>query len=313
MQESLLAAVRVVIPMVLLMALGVLARWKGFADRPSMRQFDRLLFRLFMPALLFKNIYEMDLSQGVDWGEMLFVAGSLLVIFLVGLLVPPRLVKERTKAASIGQALIRSNYILFGLAVAESLYGEGNVGSLALLGSFVVPASNALAAVILEWTLSGRARPLVILLSVLKNPMVVASMIAFGLLALPFRIPALLWGVVRDMAGVATPLSFISLGVGLDLKEARGDRRPLLLGVGLRMVLVPLIFLPLSVMLGYRGPTLCSLLILFASPTAVASYPMAVAMGADGQLAGQLVCATTLLSILSIFLFTFTFLGLGLL
>ncbi|MBQ7264023.1 MAG: AEC family transporter, partial [Synergistaceae bacterium] len=147
----------------------------------------------------------------------------------------------------------------------------------------------------------------------LKNPMIIATSIAFVLMALPYPFPPLLWGVVRDVAGVTTPLSFISLGVGLDLGKARADLRPLTLGVLLRTVLVPSIFLPLSVMLGYSGPTLCALLILFGAPTAVASYPMAVAMGADGPLAGQLVCATTLLSIPTIFLATFALLSLGLL
>ena len=50
----------------------------------------------------------------------------------------------------------------------------------------------------------------------------------------------------------------------------------------------------------------------FATPSAVASYPMAVAMGADGKLAGQLVCTTTLLSIITIFLWTFILRSLGL-
>jgi hypothetical protein len=79
------------------------------------------------------------------------------------------------------------------------------------------------------------------------------------------------------------------------------------------MIAVPLIFMPLAVALGFRGPILCALLVLFAAPTAVASYPMAVAMGADGQLAGQLVCSTTVVSIFTMFCFTFLFQTLGLL
>ena len=135
----------------------------------------------------------------------------------------------------------------------------------------------------------------------------------FAALALPFRLPEILWSVIKDVAAVTTTISFISLGVSLDLGETRANRRPLAYGILLRMVLVPLIFLPLSVLLGFRGPTLCALMVLFAAPTAVASYPMAVAMGADGQLAGQLVCLTTVLSVFTMFCFTFLFQSLGLL
>ncbi|MBQ7262114.1 MAG: AEC family transporter, partial [Synergistaceae bacterium] len=158
MQESFLTSVRIVVPMALLMALGALIRRSGIIDRPTMRQLDRLLFRVFMPTLLFKNIYEMDISRGLSFGLMLFVGTSLLGLGLVALTVPRRITRDSAKAASIGQALVRSNYILFGLAIAESLYGEGNVGIVALLGAFTIPIMNALAVIVMETALAGRAR-----------------------------------------------------------------------------------------------------------------------------------------------------------
>jgi len=311
MPDSFLVALWVVTPMVLLMAVGAGVRKAGLMDRPTMRKVDKLTFRLFMPVLLFKNIYETDLSQHFDLREVLFALAALLALFAFALLVPPRLVKGPAQAASIGQAIVRSNYILFGISVAQSIYGEGNTGPVALLGAIVVPLTNAMSVVILELGRSGQAGAGQIFRSILKNPMVVAALAALALMALPFRIPALLWSVIRDIAGVTTTISFISLGVSLDLGEARANRRLLTLGVVLRMVLVPLIFLPISVALGFRGPTLCALLVLFAAPAAVASSPMAVAMGADGPLSGQLVCVTTVVSVFTMFCFTFLFRALG--
>lgn len=313
MLESFLAALRVVLPMALLMLVGVGVRKAGLTDRPAMRNVDRLTFRLFMPVLLFKNIYETDLSQSFEPREVLFAVLALLAIFPVALLLPRRLEKDRSKAAAMGQAMMRTNYILFGIAVAESIYGEGNIGPVALLGAFVVPLTNAFSVVILEAGRAGRADPAKLLLSILKNPMVLATLAALVMMALPFRLPELLWGVVKDIAGVTTTISFISLGVSLDLGEALANRRPLVIGTALRMALIPLVFLPLSVALGFRGQSLCGLMVLFAAPTAVASYPMAVAMGADGPLAGQLVCATTVLSVFTMFGYTFLFKSLGLL
>nr|WP_325256821.1 AEC family transporter [uncultured Oscillibacter sp.] len=311
MLESFLAALRVVLPMALLMALGAGVRAAGVIDRTAMRSVDKLTFRLFMPVLLFKNIYETDLAQSFEPEEVLFAALALLAMFPVALLLPAKLERDRNKAASIGQAMMRTNYILFGIAVAESLYGEGNIGPVALLGAFVVPMTNALSVVILEVNRSGQASPQQLALAILKNPMVLATLTALGLLALPFRMPELLWSIVEGIAGVTTTISFISLGVSLDLGEVRSNRRPLVVGTLLRMALVPLVFLPLSVALGFRGAGLCGLMVLFAAPTAVASYPMAVAMGADGPLAGQLVCVTTVLSVFTMFCYTFLFRSLG--
>lgn len=54
-------------------------------------------------------------------------------------------------------------------------------------------------------------------------------------------------------------------------------------------------------------------MVLFAAPTAVSSYPMAVAMGTDGSLSGQLVCTTTVISVFTMFCYTMLFRSLGLL
>ena len=55
------------------------------------------------------------------------------------------------------------------------------------------------------------------------------------------------------------------------------------------------------------------LLMIFGAPVAASSYPMAVNMGGDGELAGQLVFVSTALSLLTIFTFIFTLSQLGLL
>lgn len=313
MLDSFFVALWVVAPMVLLMSVGALTRKVGFIDRPAMRQYDRLIFRLFMPALLFKNVYDTNLSTTINGRFIAFASVGMLLVFFMAFVIPPRLVKDHNQAATIGQAMVRSNYILFGIAVARSIFGEGGTGTVALLGAVAVPATNAMSAVILEINRSGRARPRQIMVSVLKNPMVIAAVLALTVKLVGIRLPELIYSVVADLAGVTTTVSFISLGISLDLGEVRKNLRPLSIGLVLRMLVIPAIFLPLSVAFGFRGQELCAMMVLFAAPAAVNSYPMAVAMGADGPLAGQLVCTTTIVSVFTIFCFTMLFRGLGLL
>ena len=61
-----------------------------------------------------------------------------------------------------------------------------------------------------------------------------------------------------------------------------------------------------------RGDFLVALLAIYASPTAVASAPMAQEMGGNGTLSGEIVATTTTFSIVTIFLFVFGLSGLGL-
>lgn len=312
MSESFSAAARVVMPMMLLMFLGFFVRTKGYIDRPAMKQYDKLIFILFMPVLMFKNIYDMDFSQGFAVKEMVFAGIGLLLNFAFCLTFPKLLTKDGNKSSVIGQAVVRGNYILFGVAVSEALYGEGNIGAVIMLSVLVIPLINIFSAVILEVNRSGHAKFLKLCLAILKNPMIIGAILAFIFKFFAIPIYAPVWSVIRSIANSTTTISFISLGVGLDMMSAKADKRLLLWGVFLRMIAVPLVFMPLAVFAGFRGQSLCAMMIVFAAPSAVASYPMAVAMGADGQLAGQLVCVTTVVSVLTIFLWTFGLHSLGL-
>jgi predicted permease len=181
----------------------------------------------------------------------------------------------------------------------------------ALFGALIVPMINVFSTLILELNRSGSADLKKLFLSVLKNPLIVATLLALVVITLHIQIPDLLYSVIKNVANVTTTIAFISLGVSLDLGQTLSNRRTLILVVLTRMVLLPLIFLPLSIALGFRDGTLCALMIFFAAPTAVSSYPMAVAMGADGPLAGQLVCCTTVTSIFTIFCWTLLLRTLG--
>ena len=298
--------------MMILMVIGWLCRTKGVITRPAMKEYDRLIFRVFMPMLLFKNIYEINFSGGIAYKEMIFTAVCLLILFALCLDLPRCLTKDPRKFSVIGQAILRGNYVIFGVVVSEALYGEGNIGMVIMMSIIVVPMINIFSAILLEAGRSGKSSPAKLFLAVLKNPMIIGAICAFIVKGFGIKIPAVLWSVIRSIANSTTTISFISLGVGLDMADAIADRKLLAWGVILRMIILPGIALPLAVISGFRGQSLCAMMVTFAAPSAVASYPMAVAMGADGQLAGQLVCMTTILSVITIFLWTFAFKSLGL-
>ena len=66
-----------------------------------------------------------------------------------------------------------------------------------------------------------------------------------------------------------------------------------------------LLSLPIAVALGFRGIELGTLITMLAAPGAVSSFTMAEQMGADGDLAGQIVVFTSLFSIITMFFWIF--------
>ena len=79
-----------------------------------------------------------------------------------------------------------------------------------------------------------------------------------------------------------------------------------------RLVIVPAVALSLAIYLGFRDIELVTLLAIFASPCAVASFAMAQQMGSDADLAGNCVVYTTGLSCFTIFCWVFVLKTLGL-
>ena len=232
-----------------------------------------------------------------------FGCGLLMLLFIASMLVVPKFVKPMPTAAALGQAIFRTNYLIFGAAVAESIYGAGNFGMVALLGAVAVPMYNAQAAILLERARNGNTSPKKLALAIIKNPTVVATVLGISVNLLCITLPAQVLEVVQDLAGLTTPLSFLSIGVTLKFGAVE-KKKYLISGVILRLVLVPMAIIPIAGLLGFRGQEMCALMILFAAPTAVSSYPMAVAMDADGDFAAQMVAYTTILCLPTIFLWT---------
>ena len=119
--------------------------------------------------------------------------------------------------------------------------------------------------------------------------------------------------LVTSLAGVATTLALVVLGANLKFDELKKNSRTIIAVLATRLILLPLIMVPLGYLIGLRGVELFLILMIYGTPVATASYPMAQNMGGDGQLAGQLVFVSTVVSLVTIFLFIFTMSQLGLL
>jgi predicted permease len=301
--ESLIMASRVVVPMAILVSIGMVLRITKITDAPTMKKVDKLIFYVFMPMLSFYNIYNTDFSELGQLGYIGFGCAVLTVLFLIAMFLVPKIVRPMPTAASYGQALFRSNYLIFGSAVAESIYGAGNFGMITLLGAVAIPLYNAQAAILLEKARNGNASARKLLIAVLKNPTMLAILLGIAVNLAEIRLPILVLDVVQDLSGLTTPLSFLSIGVTLKLGLVE-KKSYLVSGVLLRLVLLPALVLPAAIFCGFRGQELCALMILFAAPTAVASYPMAVAMDADADFAAQMVAYTTIFCLPTIFLWT---------
>lgn len=297
----------------MLLGLGYILRLIKVLSSGAVKSLNKLSFVIFLPVLLFYTVYDSKLEDMINLKLIGITLTLIVALFILLCLVIPMLEKDNRKRGVLVQGLLRSNVGVFGLPIAFALCGDGNVGPIPLMVAVAIPAFSALSIIALELFRGEKLQPMKVLRAVVTNPLIISALLGLICLFLGFRFPTAVDAAIEDVAGLATPLALIVLGSSFQFKELQGYRKQLIIGLLGKLIVVPLICLPLCIWIGYRGVDLVSLLIVFAAPPAVSTYTVAEQMDGDATLAGQLVVLGSILAIPVIFCMIFVLKQLGLL
>lgn len=318
MGENLAISVNAVLPLIICMAAGYLFRRTKLVDEGFCRKCNTFCFKTFLPLMIFMNVYNSDLESAVQPGAFLFAAAAVLVIFAASFLLIPRIVRKgsvdsaASRQAVLIQCIFRSNFVIFGYQVVANVYGAGEAAVASVMAAIVVPLYNVLAVITLEYFTNSKNGLRPVILGIIKNPLIIGAVAALLFKLSGLTLPAPLYTGLSDMAGMATPLALVVLGGTFHFDALRRNAGALAIGTLGKIVVAPLVMVPIAAALGFRDANLLSLVIVFASPAAVNSYTMAAAYGHDPELAGQLVVVTSVLSMVSVFGWIFLLRTLGL-
>ena len=300
-----LLSFNVVFPMCILMTLGYALKRGIHITDSTLRQINKMIFTIFLPVVLFKNIYTSDFVTDVNPLLLLFGAAGSCVTFIILYFLMPHFVKSRSDAATLVQGIFRSNNVLFGLTIVGAIYPEGEVlGMVSLLAALTVFIYNTLVVFLFESYRDSTMNVKSVILGVAKNPMVIGIFIGIVLLFSGIKLPDMLMEVVNDVGGIATPLALIVLGGTFTFNGFNRYRYKLMAAALGKLIVIPALVLPVAVLAGFRGPELVALMALFGSPTAVASFTMSDQMGGNGELAALIIVVTSIGSILTLFAWT---------
>ena len=301
--DCIILAFKVVFPILIYVSIGYFFKYIKLYDTKGINVVNDLVFKLFLPCLLFYNIYTTEIGKIFDIKLILYAVTFILILFVLLMIIVPRFIKENSKCGVFIQGVFRSNFVLLGLPITTSLLGEGNVGLTSLAIAFVVPLYNILAVVCLETFRKSEINVLNILKGIAKNPLIISSLTGIVFLVLKIQLPDFCSNVIRDLSRVATPLALIGLGGSFAFSSIKGNIKKLAFILSLKLVIVPVIAIGLSAyVFGFRGASIVALISIFASPTAVSSFTMAQSMGGDSDLAAQTVVFTSIFSILTVFI-----------
>lgn len=322
--DSLLFAINAVSPIILMVAIGYILKKIGFMNADFSKKANKLVFRVFLPVKLFLNVYGINSSASLNLNYVVYALIALIVVFLLAIPTVILITKKKRCRGALLQGIFRSNYALIGIPLAAELFGaEGKVVA-TLLTAFIVPAFNILAVIGLSIFNNEGEKPNFkkILLGILKNPLIIgiaAGLVAFGIRATlanhGFTLditdaditdaPAV-WKTVGYLADIATPLALLVLGAQFEFSAIPSLKKEIISGVILRSLIVPILCVGAAYLLfkdneSFGGAQFAALVAAFCTPVAVSSVPMAQEMGADAELAGQLVVFTTISSAITVF------------
>lgn len=310
--EQLILSIEIVLPLFLVMLVGFVCKRLKVVTEELARQMNGLVFRVFLPVLLCKNIYSSSLDSLMSPGVFLFAGLGILLLFFALMALIPLIEKNRPTCSAMIHAMLRSNYAYFGIPLVQSMFPGQDISVASLLVVVVVPLFNVLAVILLEMFRGGKADAGQIVKKIAKNPLIIGSLAGLVILLTGIKMPAILQKPVDDLSKVATPLALFLLGASVDLTKTGSHVKQLVMCVATRLVIVPLIAVAAAVVMGMRGVELASVLVIFGAPAAVNSAIMSQQMGADGELAADAVVFTTAFSALSMFVFVFALKTFGL-
>ncbi len=297
----------IVMPLVLMMATGMLIRRVGLVSEDAFRVINRIVFYIGIPSLVFHGV--VTDPTPARWEYALWVAGSVLVAFALSMLLAHVLTKDPSKRGTLAQAAYRSNDGIFGLAVATALLGEGNTGTMAF--TLVISASlfGVTGVLCYELNRGGKVNIGKVLLNTLKNPVLISAILAFIVRFSGIKLPVVIEKPIEYFKNMCTPLGFLVLGGVLSFRSLKEDWKLVTVISAVKLVAFPAAVCTLAYFVGgLRGPELVSLFIVFSAPTAMSCLPMASELGGDVKLSGELIAVTTVLSLLTVFLYL-TFFG----
>ena len=300
--ECIILAFKVVLPIMVYVTIGYILRLLKFFDEKSLKTVNNLVFKVFLPCLLFYNIYTTQIDKILDFDLIVYAVCFVSILFLLLMIFVPVFVKDNSKRGVIIQGIFRSNFVLFGMPVTISLMGEGNGGLTSIAIAFIVPLYNVLAVICLETFRKNKINIFTVLKGIVKNPLIISSVLGILFLSFGIRLPVVLSDVVRDLSKVATPLALIGLGASFTFRSVKNNLGYLSAIVLMKLIVLPVTAISISAyVFGFRGAAIVTLISVFASPTAVSSFTMAQSMGGDSDLAAQTVVFTSVFSIITVF------------
>ena len=298
--ENFIYSINVTMPIFLVMVIGYILKQIGMLNDNFVTVANKFNFKVTLPFMLVKDIAGVDIKAVFDIKYVLFCAIVSTICFWVVWGTAKLLVRDKTIRGAFVQSSFRGSAAVMGLAFIQNIYGSSAMGPLMIVSA--VPLYNIFSVIVLTFEandstgIDKKAKIRQAGINICKNPIILSILagLVVGLLGIQF--PMLVNKTVSNVAQMATPLALITIGAGFEGRKALAKIAPTMAASMIKLVLQPLVFLPVAAWMGFSGEKMIAILIMLASPTTPSCYIMAKSMNNDEVLTASVIVTTTLMA-----------------
>ncbi|MBN1154864.1 AEC family transporter [candidate division KSB1 bacterium] len=300
--ENIIFAINGVAPIFLIIFLGLALKRLRFIDDNFIRISSKLVFSVALPALIFEELAATEFLQKFHLGQILFACSGIFIFYILIWLLARGLTSDGRDQGAFIQGSYRSNFAIVGLALIANFFDRSAVDKAAILLAFMMPLFNVLAVIALTYPLKKHQSVSLskTVMNIITNPLILAMIASIPFSLLRIKIPVVMSTTIEYLSDLSFPLALIGIGASLDIKSIKNDFRLAAIASSIKIILLPLTLTVIAYQVGFRGEDIGVLFMLFATPTAIASYIMADSMGSNHRLAGSIIMLSTFGSILTI-------------
>ena len=296
---NLIFSLNATMPIFFMMVLGFWLKKINFLDENTNIKLNQLVFKIFLPALLFIDLSKEDFVSIWDTKLVVFCF-VVTVISIVAAAVLSLLSRDKAERGEIIQAAYRSGAATLGIVFMTNIYDNASMVALMIIGS--VPLYNVAAVVILYLTSPQNANQSKTELwkktakNVLTNPIIIG--IALGMLWSVCKLPqpVMFTKTITYLGNMASPLALIALGASFEFYDVKEKWKETVGVTCTKLLLWCMIFLPIAIYMGFREQKLVAILVMLGSATTSSCFIMSKNMGHRGVISSCAVMVTTLLS-----------------
>ena len=298
--DALIYSLNATVPIFVVIVIGFWLRRRGVINEGFISAANKINFKLALPCMLIIDMMSIDLKSDFDGRYILYCAIVTSISFWVIWGLAKVFIKDKKIIGAFVQGSFRSSAAVLGTALIVNIYGNSSMAPFMMIGS--VPLYNIYSVIVLTFEADTKQEKTIgkAIKGIFTNPIILS--IAMGLFLAYFHIefPVMLDSTVRTLGKMTTPLALLAIGAGFSTSEAIRKIKPALVASMLKLVIIPLVFLPIAINMGFRDEKLIALLIMLGAPTTPSCYIMAKNMDNDADLTTSIVVLTTVLSAFTI-------------